>query len=98
MRYLDVWLDNASVGCGWRRALDISGPRMKDVLLLFPATLTQIRVNAAELRRAKELELSSRQARRLRAQLKRGLKSHKRHGLRAPETVVKTTIEALEKL
>lgn len=104
MRYIELNLDHADdngdaasrVGSGWRRFIDLTGPRTEKAVLFYLPLLTQVRVPKATLRYAKEVPMTKGLARTLKARLKRNLRDAKRLGVRAPEGQVKAAIEKIE--
>lgn len=94
LEYVEMYLDHAKVGCGWRRFLVLRAGR-KHVRLLYPSTLVQFTIGRDEYVAAHPVPVADTTPRRLAERLAAIRHSHRRLELPYPKLTVRKAIAAL---
>lgn len=98
MRYINLYMDHAKIGCGWRPAFVINEGRLK-TRLFFPADCQSIAVANDELRKAKEIPIPNRRAAaKIAAVIRDNFKMRKRLHLLVSGNDAKAVVDDLRKV
>lgn len=98
MRFINLYLDHAKVGCGWRPCFVVKEGKVK-TRLFFPADCQSIEVPHAELRKAKDITIPNRRAAaKVAATIRDNFKQRKRLHLAVAGRDAKAVMEDLRKI